>query len=180
MTETTGATDRTRAVLDPAFVEGLGELSVEELRGRRDEALAEREFQSFLRRLLQGRVDLLRAERERRDSGAAQAPLVERLTAALTEGSRPSSSRGEAVRDVLSESDVEEATRRADEFVPSAAVGDPDTLSDDELEAVLVKVVEVEGDVSAARTAVLRVHDRLQGELTRRYREDHSSIPGDR
>src|SRR5204863_3814746 len=44
---------RTTRVLDPSFVEHLDESSLAEVRRRRDEALAEREFQSYLRRLVQ-------------------------------------------------------------------------------------------------------------------------------
>ena len=46
---------RITRVLDPAFVEGLTDQPIDELRHRRDEALAEREYQSYLRRLVQVR-----------------------------------------------------------------------------------------------------------------------------
>jgi hypothetical protein len=177
MTETTGATDRTRTILDPSFVDGLDGLSLDEVRARRDEALVEREFQSFLRRLLQGREDLLQAERERRESGQPPAPLVERLTAALAEGPRPTRSRGEALRDVLTPEDLDQAAGWADAAAPTAASADPSTLSDEDLRTALDELALAERQVSEARTAVLRVHDRLQEELTRRYRDDPSSIP---
>ena len=63
---------RTTRVLDPSFVEHLDESSLAEVRRRRDEALAEREFQSYLRRLIQVRQDILRSERERRTTGGSR------------------------------------------------------------------------------------------------------------
>src|SRR3954468_24512252 len=72
-------------VLAPSFVEGLDGLDVSELKQRRDEALAEREYLSLLRRLVHGRLDILRAESVRRSEGGPSTPLSERLSAILSE-----------------------------------------------------------------------------------------------
>ena len=61
--------ERTIAVLDPAFVQGIKEMATDEVRRRRDESFAEREFQSYLRRQVQVRQDILVAERSRREAG---------------------------------------------------------------------------------------------------------------
>src|SRR5437867_3131452 len=116
MAETAGTirSGRTVAVLNPTFLEGLEELSTEEVRRRRDQAFAEREFQSYLRRLVQVRQDILTAERERRRSGGGSQSAVERVTAALSGGPKPKQSRGEALRTGLTTQDMEEAERRAD------------------------------------------------------------------
>src|SRR5436309_15178877 len=104
---------RTRAVLSEEFTRDLDGLDVDELRRRRDEALAEREFQSVLRRLLQVRQDLLMNERSRRETGEDVEPLVDRLTSILSEGPQ-SRGRGEALRLTIPDEDVVEAERRAD------------------------------------------------------------------
>src|SRR5438067_3795169 len=138
MTDPTGLTAaRTAAVLDPAFVEGLEALSVDDVRHRRDQALAEREFQSYLRRVVQARQDLLVSERKRRASGQASKPLVERLASALSEGPKGGHPRGEAVRNVLTEADVEEAERRADAISNEAGLSDPEVLEEADLERML-------------------------------------------
>ena len=59
-------------ILDPAFVDGLGSLSLEDVRARRDDCLAEREHLSLLRRLLQGRADISAADKQLILSGNAQ------------------------------------------------------------------------------------------------------------
>src|SRR3989475_6381872 len=105
---------RTERVLDPDFVEGLDTLPLEEVRRRRDEALAEREFQSYLRRLVQVRQDMVRAERERRADGREPGPLVERLTSVLAEGPPRGRVRGEALSLGPSPEDMAEADRQAD------------------------------------------------------------------
>jgi hypothetical protein len=166
---------RTSEVLDPSFVGGVEELSIEELRGRRDLALAEREFQSYLRRLVQVRQDILRAERERRATGEGPQPLVERLTSVLSLGPR-SPGRGEALRETLTEEDMAEAERRADAVVGRAGITGPEELSDADLDQALEALEQSERAISVDRAAVLRVHDRLQEELKRRYQQDPSLV----
>src|SRR4029453_9650223 len=68
-----GDQERQVMVLDPAFVQDLGALSLSEVRERRDQALAQREYLSYLRRLLQVRLDLLTAQSERRGAGGGGA-----------------------------------------------------------------------------------------------------------
>lgn len=169
----TEAKARREQVLDPGFMEGLEALSLEELRGRRDQALAEREFQSYLRRLVQVRFDVLSAERERRRSGAESAPLVDRLKEALSEGPH-GVGRGEVPRLGLPQEDIDEAERTAEGLFGASSGGDPALLGDEELERALELLDRHERAVSADRAAVLRVHDRLQEELKRRFREDPS------
>jgi hypothetical protein len=179
MAETAGTTrsGRRAAVLDAAFLEGLEELSTDEVRRRRDQAFAEREFQSYLRRLVQVRQDILTAERGRRLSGGESQSAVERVTAALSGGPKPTQSRGEALRTGLTSDDMEQAEQEADAVLDQAAVNTPEELEDEELERALAALTEGERTISADRLAVMRVHDRLQEELKRRYRDDPSQIP---
>jgi hypothetical protein len=179
MAETAGTTRSARraAVLDPSFLAGLEELSTEEVRRRRDQAFAEREFQSYLRRLVQVRQDILTAERGRRLSGGESQSAVERVTAALSGGPKPTQSRGEALRTGLTAEDMEEAERQADAVLDQAAVDSPEDLRDEELERALAALTQNERTISADRLVVMRVHDRLQEELKRRYRDDPSQIP---
>lgn len=170
---TTGSRDRSRTqrILDPTFVEGLEDLPIEEVRRRRDEALSEREFQSYLRRLVQVRQDLFAGEHRRRESGGPPQPLVDRITEVLSEGPK-GSSRGEALRVVLAESDTEEADRRASELLGQVATADPQDLSEEQLAEALEVLARGERAVSSDRRTVLGVHDRFQDELKRRYRDD--------
>src|SRR6266542_4007899 len=65
-----GGKRRIDRVLDPRFVADVDRLELDELRRRRGEAEAEEEGISYLRRMLQGRIDILRAELLRRTNGA--------------------------------------------------------------------------------------------------------------
>ena len=174
--EGSGRSGRTERVLDPTFVDGLDELPLDELRDRRDLATRERDFQSYLRRLLQTPYDLLVAERTRRAEGTDPAPIVERLKAVLSDSPR-GVSRGEAIRVTLSAEDVEEARASAGALVSASKVAAPEGLSDQELGDAIAALEEEERRVSAVRHAVFQVHDRLQEALKRRYLEDPGLIP---
>lgn len=169
---------RTREVLDESFLDQLGSLDVDEVRRRRDQALEEREFQSYLRRLVQVRIDILKAEQERRRRGDDPEGLVDRITSALAEGPR-GRGRGEALRLKPSEADMAEAERRADAAVGEAFARPLDSLDDATLGSWLSKLEQAEETISSERAQVLRVHDALQAELKRRYREDLSQVPVD-
>jgi hypothetical protein len=166
---------RNPAVLEPTFVEGLHDLPVDEIRRRRDQALAEREYVSYLRRIVQVRQDMLRIEQERRTSGAAPGHIVDRLTKVLSEGP-PRTSRGEALRFSLTAQEMEDADRRVQEILGSLAHAPAEGIGDDELSVALAALTEEERAVSASRKAVFRVHDALQDELKRRFRDDPSSV----
>ncbi len=168
--------ERIARVLDPEFVDGLGGLSVEELRARRDEARDEREYRSFLRRLVQVRQDLVDSERARRAAGTEPGPLLERLTTALSVGPA-GPSRGEAVRVHLPAEDLAEAEVHVTAVVGSADLSALEHMDDGELERLRAVLATEEERVSADRSAVIRVHDLLQEELKRRYRRDPSLIP---
>jgi hypothetical protein len=170
--ETTRGHRRIDRILDPSFVEGLEDLSTEDLRRRRDECHAEREYRSLLRRLVQGRLDILRSEAERRRSGGDEASLVEGLARALTPDGPSGPSRGEALTLLVPPEEMTLARRRVESLVADTGLSDPRSLPDDDLESAIAALETEERNVSADRGAVMAVYDRLQDELKRRYRAD--------
>jgi len=164
---------RAARVLDHDFASDLANLSTDEIRGRRDEARAEREYLSYLRRLIQSRQDMLTAEREARGRpGQFRAPLAEVLS-----GQGHTGSRGEAVHLQLPPEDMAAADARVSEILADEAFANPKELADEQLDAMVATLHQEEQAVSSDRGAVIRAHDKLQEELKRRYREDPSQIP---
>jgi hypothetical protein len=168
------ANRRIDRIRDPEYVRGLEELSLDELRARRDECLAEREYLSLLRRLVQGRAEILKAEIERRGTGGG-VPLVERLSEILA-GEPQGPSRGEAVRVGVPEDEMLLARRRVERLVADAGLSDPGALDDDSLANAVEVLAGEERDVSGARADVHAALDALQDELKRRYKEDPSRV----
>jgi hypothetical protein len=162
-------------IRDPGYAVGLADLELDELRRRRDECLAEREYLSFLRRLVQGRAEILRAELESRDAGEAGAPLVDRIVEIFAGGEHERApSRGEALRVGVPEEEMLLARRRVERLVADAGISDPAALDDRRLAEAVETLLAEEREVSDARGNVIAVLDRLQDELKRRYKDDPS------
>jgi hypothetical protein len=170
-----GGSRRIDRILRPDYAAGLAGLSLDELRRRRDECLAEREYLSLLRRLVQGRAEILKAEVERRGEDGDEAPLVDRLATILAaEGHGPS--RGEAVRVGVPDDDTLLARRRVERLVADAGLSDPGALDDEQLARAVDLLAGEEREVSRTRAAVITILDELQAELKRRYKEDPSQV----
>jgi hypothetical protein len=169
-----GGNRRIDRIRQPQFLEGLADLSLEELRERRDSCVAEREYLSLLRRLVQGRAEILRAELERRTGSGDQSPLIERLATILA--SDAGSSRGEAVKMGLPQEELLLARRRVERLVADAGISDPGALDDVRLAEAVDVLAREEHEVSESRSIVFDVLDRVQEELKRRYKDDPTLV----
>jgi hypothetical protein len=170
-----GGSRRIDRILRPEYADGLSAMSLDELRSRRDECLAEREYLSLLRRLVQGRAEILKAELERRGGSGQEGTLVERLSKVLSSESH-GTSRGEAVKVGLPEEEMLQARRRVERLAMDAGLSDPTALDDGQLSGAVDLLEAEEQEVSRDRAAVIEVLDRVQDELKRRYKEDPSLV----
>jgi len=159
-------------IRDPSYLEGLADLPLADLRTRRDECLAEREYLSMLRRLVQGRAEILQAALASRGTQGEAAPLVDRLASILAADEHPMSSRGEAVRVMLPDDEMLLARRRVERLVNDGTISNPGSLDDAALAEIVETLANEEQSVSEARGEVIRVLDAMQDELKRRYRDD--------
>ena len=157
-------------IREPSYLEGIDSKSLEDVRALRDECMAEREYLSLLRRLVQGRAEILKAELASRGSDDHR-PLV---LSEILASDEPATSRGEAMHVSLPEEEMLLARRRIERLVADAGISDPTELDDPKLEEAIELLAGEEREVSAQRTDVLRVLDALQDELKRRYKEDPS------
>ena len=149
-----GGKRRIDRIRRPDFLQGLGVLPLEDLRARRDECLSEREYLSLLRRLVQGRAEILRAEVERRGGAEQEESLVERLSQILSaEPQGPS--RGEAVKVGVPEQEMLLARRRVERLVADAGLSDPGALDDARLAEAVDLLLAEEREVSSSRAQVL-------------------------
>lgn len=159
-------------IRDPSYLDGIADRPLDDVRARRDECMAEREYLSLLRRLVQGRAEILKAELASRGTDDAR-PLVDRLSEILA-SDQPVTSRGEAMKLSLPEEEMLLARRRIERLVADAGISDPSELDDRQLTDAVDVLAGEEREVSAQRADVHRVLDALQDELKRRYKEDPS------
>jgi hypothetical protein len=133
---------------------------------------------SYLRRLVQGRSDIVGAELQRRRDGAAPgdlADLISQLPEILSDRTRnPGFGR---LPQLLAPGDVDpELTERLDEIMADRDIETLPTLSDDELHQVHDQLEVLEREVSDRRRQFFDRIDTLQAEITRRYRTGEASV----
>jgi hypothetical protein len=181
-------------------------LRLPELRTLRRDAQRDEADLSYVRRLLQGRIDILRAELARRGglrapSATSGAPLVSGLGTSpglCAAGGRGASSGsgGASVVDRLAEilTDAparhrssarhvtvgtpygEEYRRLAADMLAEVELSDLEARTDDELGAGMGRLVRYEQQVSRRRQHLQRTADDCSAEIARRYRDGEAQV----
>ncbi|WP_251022190.1 AmfC protein [Streptomyces sp. ISL-10] len=150
----------------------LGALRLPELRALRRDSQRDEADLSYVRRLVQGRIDILRAELERRAD--PEAPVVDRLSEILADAP---SRRGSSARHLtLSTPQGEEYRRLASDMLDEVGLSDLDARTDDELHAAMGRLLAYEHQVSRRRQQLQRTADDCSAEITRRYREGEAQV----
>ncbi|WP_399886372.1 aerial mycelium formation protein [Streptomyces sp. BBFR51] len=157
----------------------LGALSLPELRTLRRDAQREEADLSYVRRLLQGRIDILRAELARRGptavvTTAATGSVVERLSEILADA--PARQRSSARHVTLGTPRSEECRRLAAEMLGEVELSDLTARTDVELTAGMGRLVRYEQQVSRRRQRLQRTADGCSAEIARRYREGEAQV----
>jgi len=156
------------------YLEGLAELSIDEVRTLRDECREEEARLSYARRLLQARLDIVRAEVASRAEGVGAERgrgLLDALPGILADDPMPSTL-GDARSAPVYDPDPREdnGRRLGDGVLGDAALGRIPEASDEELVALVERTADEERRVSDVRRIVLDRLDALQAELIGRYR----------
>ncbi|CAN5798412.1 hypothetical protein BH24ACT2_BH24ACT2_06960 [soil metagenome] len=168
---------RLQHVLAPEWMGDPSALSMEELRARRAELQGVEVTLSYQRRMAQGRLDIVAAERHRRDQGDA-APAPEAVVAHLT-GILAPNTRGQGngrLSQLLAPEPTEAETPELDAIAGANVLASLPTLSDEDLDRLIEDLAEFEAGCSRSRRALHDRIDSLQGEVVRRYRTGEASV----
>jgi hypothetical protein len=171
-----GGHRRIDRVLAADFLDGLGQASLEEVRRRRDEAAQEESDVSYLRRLVQGRIDVVRAELERR-AGSGSGSLIDDLPRILADANR-GEPRGAGRHLNVEPSRADAHRRHVEALVADVDLSDVSTRDDAALRRALEIFQREEERASATRRSLQEVVDACAAELTRRYRDGEADVAG--
>jgi len=165
-------------VIDSAYLAGLAQVSTDELRAMRVECSDLENALSYVRRIAQGRLDLLAAETKRRTDGAGGdlAGLVDSLSDVLSDGVRgPGSGR---ISQELDPPDhlVDPLVAELDSAVGQPVMAALAELGDDELSAGVIALRRFEDSMSSSRHRLHEVIDSLNNDLARRIADGGESI----
>ncbi|MEU7008354.1 ABC transporter substrate-binding protein [Streptomyces sp. NPDC046332] len=171
-----GVRPPTQRTCEPALPErpqpDIAVLRLPELRALRRDAQGDEADLSYVRRMLQGRIDILRAELARRTD--PESPVLDRLSEILAD---VPSRRGSSARHVtLSTPRSEEYRRLAAEMLSEVELSDLGARTDDELHAAMGRLAGYEQQISRRRQELQRTADDCSAEITRRYREGEAQV----
>ncbi|WP_206308359.1 ABC transporter substrate-binding protein [Streptomyces sp. A1277] len=150
----------------------LGALRLPELRALRRDAQRDEADLSYVRRLVQGRIDILRAELARRRG--PESPVVDRLSEILADA--PSPQRSSARHVTLSVPRSDEYRKLAAETLAEVELSDLDARTDEELHTAMGRLVRYEQQVSRRRHRLQRTADGCGAEIARRYRDGEAQV----
>ncbi|WP_243761147.1 ABC transporter substrate-binding protein [Streptomyces sp. YIM 98790] len=159
------------AAPDGAPERPVRELRLPELRELRRRALREESDLSFIRRLLQGRIDILQAELRHRST--PHTPVVEQLPTILAD--LPSRQRS-ARHVTLGPPSSTQYRELAEAMLAEIALSDLSARTDQELREALDRLAGCEAGVSRRRQSLHRTADECSAEITRRYRDGEARI----
>lgn len=155
-------------VAAPDFLEGIEERSAQEIHAMRDECRQEEERLSFERRLLQARIDIVRAEQARR-RGESTESLIESLPGILADDATSRRPETQARFSPVYSPDATHTRRAGDRAGPN--LGELPDIEDRDLDQMLHRLVGDERAISDLRRRVLDHLDRLQAEVAARLQD---------
>lgn len=172
---TLGGHRRIDRVLAAEYLDNLGSLSLDEVRELRREAEQEEADLSYVRRMLQGRVDIIEAELARRRGELGESgSLIEQLPRILAD--HPAPAHGLGRHAVIGPSRVDEHRRLVERLIADSDLSALAGRTSDQLEETLARFAEHERVISEQRRSVQSVMDSCAAEITRRYREGEADV----
>ncbi|MEU6221238.1 AmfC protein [Streptomyces sp. NPDC047022] len=151
----------------------LSALLLTELRALSRDAQRDEADLSYVRRLIQGRIDILRAELARR-GGRVPEGIVKRLPEILRDA--PATHRSSARHVTVGTPQGEEYRKLAAEMLDEVELSDLQARTDDELGDGMGRLVRYERQVSRRRQQLQRTADDCSAEIARRYREGEAQV----
>jgi len=165
-------------LLEPIAADALLELPIEEVRARRAAATDVETGLSYLRRMVQGAIDIVTRETGHRSGETAVSrgdDLLDELPDILGDSGRPAGVGRLSQTLEPTQLDAElEAEYEA--LVGDGRLARAGQIDDVELDGLRSALVELEVRVSTKRRAYLDQIDVLQAELTRRYQSGEATV----
>ena len=163
------------------YLEGLDGRSLEDLRAMRDECNRAETAVSYVRRVVQGRLDIVQGILAGAGTEEGLAGVVENLSSIIGGGPPRPAGPGRLPAQLAPDMEAVEAddlTEDVDAVLDPGRIGELFSMGPDELQALAARLVELEGRVSADRRALHERIDTVQGEIVSRYKSGQASPDG--
>ncbi|MDR3650413.1 MAG: hypothetical protein P4L20_15070 [Acidimicrobiales bacterium] len=166
-------------LLAPDYLEGLHQRSLEDVRAMRAECQEAETAVSYLRRMAQGRLDLVHACLDHHgDEGGALESLVERLPSIIGSGPPRPQGYGRLPSQMSPDLDKDDLTEELDAVLDAEHTATLTTMSEAELRSVGEQLTAIEQRISDQRRTLHERIDKLQAEIVSRYKAGEASVDG--
>ena len=166
---------------DPNLLDGLTGWDLDRVRAWRDGAQAVEGGLSYVRRMVQGRLDIVGAELTRRRKGGDPGDLsglIAQLPDLLSDPDRGPTASPRSPRQLDLGAVPDELAAELDQIVDTDALADLPGLDTEALDKMAARLVDFERWISERRHVVQGVMDTLQAEIARRYRDGEATVDG--
>jgi hypothetical protein len=166
-------------LLAPDYLEGLLERSLEDVRSMRAECQVAETAVSYLRRMAQGRLDILHAylDREGADAITDLDSLVEQLPEIISAGPKRPAGFGRLPSHMSPDMDSDFAAE-IDTVLGADRIAELPTMDREQLLELAERLSAIERRSSSERRALHERIDKLQAEIVSRYKAGEASIEG--
>ena len=167
-------------LLDRGYLDGVEGRSIDEIRSMRAECQSAETSLSFIRRLAQGRLDIVHAYLDRTGDGSETdlMMLVQELPDIIGSGPPRPPGPGRLPQQMAPDIDGTDLTEEVDSVLDAESVGKLPSMSEVELRQLADSLSAMEARVSDQRRQLHDRIDRLQAEIVSRYKSGQATVDG--
>jgi hypothetical protein len=167
-------------VLDPHYLDGLSDRGLDEIRQMRGECDRAETAVSFLRRMAQGRLDLIHAYLDRRSRTEINdmRAFVDDLPSIIAAGPPTKAGPPRMAGSRLPDAHPEDLAVELDAVLGADKMSELENLDDAQLDAIADELAEMEARISKQRRALHEQIDHLQAEIVSRYKTGRATVDG--
>ncbi|MDA8267797.1 MAG: aerial mycelium formation protein [Actinomycetota bacterium] len=165
-------------VLATDYLAGMADRPLAEVRAMRAECQRAETAVSFLRRLVQGRLDIIHAYLDRREDEGGEVDmqeLVGELGAIMAAGPPRPAGNGRLPAQLAPDLEADDLTVELDQVIDAVQVAELPRMSEAQLRSAAETLGSFEARVSQQRRALHERIDRLQAEIVSRYKSGGAS-----
>jgi hypothetical protein len=176
---TTRATELVR-LFAPNYLDGLEQRSLDEVRAMRAECQEAETVVSYLRRVAQGRLDIVHAFLDHRAGGesAGNLEVIDLLPSIIGSGPARPDGPGRLPSQMSPDTEEDDLTAEIDQVLDATRIGELPTMAEDELRTVAQRLTVIEARISDERRSLHERIDKLQAEIVSRYKTGEATVDG--
>ena len=162
----------------PDYLDGVHERSLQDLRSMRAECQEAETAVSYLRRVAQGRLDVVHVYLDGADPAGELDTVVEHLSTIIGSGPPRPAGNGRLPSQMSPDMELEGLTAEVDEILDAKGIGELPSMTEAELRAIGESLTALEARVSGQRRTLHERIDTLQAEIVSRYKTGEASVEG--